>query len=201
MSKARIETFSDGVFAIAATLLVLEIKVPSAAGHSLSHELGRLWPSFAAFVVSFFTIGIIWVNHHALYDRIKECTRTLMFLNLFLLLWVSFIPFPTALVAGYLRDGTAAGQHLAAAFYAATFLLMGLTFFLSYYYAGRKKLLSEELTLVQVRALLRRNAVGQLGYAAAIGVAFVSAPASLAISGLVAAYYVHPGRAASKAGG
>jgi uncharacterized membrane protein len=200
VTKSRLEAFSDGVFAIAITLLVLEIKVPAVGRQSLWHDLGARWPSFAAFVVSFFTIGIIWVNHHALYDRIERSSRTLLFLNLSLLLWVSFIPFPTALVAEHLRDGTPASQHVAAAFYAATFLLMGLTFFGSYLYASHAGLLSEHLSAAQVRALLRRNAVGQLGYAAAIAVAFVSAGASLAIAGLVAAYYVHPGRATTASG-
>ncbi|MFL5896582.1 MAG: TMEM175 family protein [Thermoleophilaceae bacterium] len=194
MTKSRVEAFSDGVFAIAITLLVLEIKVPKAGEHTLWHDLGNLWPSFAAFVVSFFTIGVIWVNHHALYDRIRTSTRTLLFLNLFLLLWVSFIPFPTALVAEHLRDGTSASQHTAAAFYATTFLLMGLSFFAVYLYAGRRRLLIEELTPEQVRALLRRNAVGQFGYAAAVAVSFLSAGAALAITAAVAAYYVHPGR-------
>lgn len=194
MTKSRVEAFSDGVFAIAITLLVLEIKVPKAGGHSLWHDLGQLWPSFAAFAVSFFTIGIIWVNHHALFDRVERGNRTLLFVNLGLLLWVSFIPFPTALVAEHLRDGTAASQHTAAAFYAATFLCMGFAFFANSVYATRAGLLTQTLSPDQVRALLRRNFAGQLGYAAAIALAFVSASVSLALCGLVALYYVHPGR-------
>ena len=98
MSKSRLEAFSDGVFAIAVTLLVLQIEIPGAGG-DLAHEVGQLWPSFASYVVSFFTIGIIWVNHHTIIRRIAQVDRTLLFLNLNLLLWVAFIPWPTALLA------------------------------------------------------------------------------------------------------
>ena len=194
MTKSRLEAFSDGVFAIAVTLLVLEIKVPKVSSHTLWHDIGQLWPSYAAYAVSFFTIGIIWVNHHALFDRIERSSRTLLFVNLTLLFWVSFIPFPTALVAEHLRDGTTASQHTAAAFYSATLLLMGVTFFFIYLYAERSRLLAAEVIERGTRPLLIRNAIGQFGYAAAVGVAFVSAPASLAITAAVAAYYVHPGR-------
>jgi uncharacterized membrane protein len=194
VTKSRLEAFSDGVFAIAATLLVLEIKVPHVDGHSLWHALGDQWPSYAAYAVSFFTIGIIWVNHHAQYDRIRALDRNLLFLNLLLLFWVAFIPFPTALVAEQLRSGSTASQHTAAAVYAVVLLVMGFAFFLAWLYAARARLLPDDLTSADVRALLLRNFAGQIGYVAALGVAFLSAGVSLAICGLVAAYYVHPGR-------
>src|SRR4051794_34457357 len=127
MTKGRLEAFSDGVFAIAITLLVLEIKVPPAGGgHSLAHGLLKLWPSYAGFAVSFVTIGIIWVNHHAVIARVRSVDRKLLFRNLWLLLTVSFIPFPTAVMAEYLREGN--GQDVAVAFYAAWFCVMGLSF-------------------------------------------------------------------------
>src|SRR5205823_11856678 len=85
MTKSRLEAFSDGVFAIAITLLVLQIDIPGPGGN-LAHEVGHLWPSFAAYLVSFFTIGIIWVNHHGIMRRIEKVDRTLLFLNLNLLL-------------------------------------------------------------------------------------------------------------------
>ena len=195
MPTSRLEAFSDGVFAIAITLLVLEIKVPHNSSHSLAHDLAHLWPSFWAYAVSFFTIGIIWVNHHAQYDRIVKSDRTLLFVNLLLLFWVAFIPFPTAVVAEHLRGGTSAAAHTAAAFYAATLLAMGLAFFAGWRYVTRTGLIREDLGPEQARRLLRRNMAGQFGYALAIAVAFVSAIASLAICGLVALYYIHPGRA------
>ena len=113
MRTDRTETFSDGVFAIAITLLVLEIRTP-VHSEDLWHDLGQLWPSYVGFVVSFFTIGVIWVNHHSQFERFVRADRTLLFLNLLLLFWVAFIPFPTALVAEYLRDGSTSAQHIAA---------------------------------------------------------------------------------------
>jgi uncharacterized membrane protein len=192
VTKGRLEAFSDGVFAIAATLLVLDIKVPQTHGASLWHALGDQWPSYAAYAVSFFTIGIIWVNHHAQYDRIRALDRTLLFVNLLLLFWVAFIPFPTALVAEQLRNGSAASQHTAAAVYALVLLVMGFAFFASWAYAARARLLPDDLSAANVRMLLLRNVVGQAGYVAALGIAFVNAAVSLAICGLVAAYYVQP---------
>src|SRR3954469_17222873 len=105
MSTDRLETFSDGVFEIAVTLLILEIGVPHVARGDLAHALVKLWPSYATYVVSFFTIGIIWVNHHSQFMQIERADRVLLFLNLYLLMWVAFIPFPTALLAEYLRAG------------------------------------------------------------------------------------------------
>jgi uncharacterized membrane protein len=192
VTKGRLEAFSDGVFAIAATLLVLEIKVPQTGAASLWHALGEQWPSYAAYAVSFFTIGIIWVNHSAQYDRILRLDRTLLFLNLLLLFWVAFIPFPTALVAEQLRSGSAASQHTAAAVYALVLLVMGFSFFLAWVYAARKRLLPDDMSPEDVRQLLIRNMIGQFGYIAALIVAFWNAGASIAICGLVAAYYVHP---------
>ncbi len=195
MSRGRIEAFSDGVFAIAITLLILEVKVPHPGEHGLWHELAQLWPSYLAFFTSFLTIGIVWINHHAQFDRFASVDRTLNFLNLLLLLWVSFVPFPTALVAEYLRDGNASDQHIAAMVYAATFLALSLSFFALWRYANRASLLTHELSERQVAALTRRNGVGQFAYALALGLAFASAIASLVVCTLTAIYYIHPGRA------
>jgi len=190
VSTSRIEAFSDGVFAIAITLLVLEIKPPT---HStdLWHDLGRLWPSYVGFLVSFFTIGVIWVNHHRQFELFVRADRTLMFLNLLLLFWVAFIPFPTSVVAEYFREGTQ--KDVASAVYAGTFLAMGLSFFSMWVHAGRAGLLGE-VTPEQLRRLTLRNMLGQVGYAIAVALAFVSPPASLALCGAIALYYVHPGR-------
>jgi uncharacterized membrane protein len=191
MTTNRVEAFSDGVFAIAITLLVLEIRPP--AGEDLGRKLLDLWPSYFAYVVSFLTIGIIWVNHHATFDRIVRVDRPLLFSNLMLLMSVSFLPFPTAVVADRLREG--GDKDIAAALYAGSLLVMGACFFITWRYAAhRRGLVTVELTPPQVRALVRRNAVGQGGYVAALAMAFVSAPVSLAICGLVAIYYVFPGR-------
>jgi uncharacterized membrane protein len=190
---SRIEAFSDGVFAIAITLLVLEIQPPKPSGHGLWHDLGTLWPSYTAFVVSFFTIGTIWVNHHAQFARIVRADRTLMFTNLLLLMWVSFIPFPTSLLADSFKRS--AHEDVAAAVYAGTFLAMGLSFFASWTHVARGRLLDPAVTPRQLQMLTRRNALGEVGYAIAVAIAFVSPAASLALCGVVALYYVHPGRA------
>jgi hypothetical protein len=101
-STDRLEAFSDGVFAVAATLLVLNLKVGSGG---LAHALAKQWPHYATYVVSFLTIGIIWLNHHAQFHRIDHPDRTLMVINLFLLMFVTLIPFPTGLLADHLNSG------------------------------------------------------------------------------------------------
>ena len=105
MERGRVEAFSDGVFAVAITFLVLSIKVPSTSGPgSLVHQLLKLWPAFAAWLISFMVIGIIWVNHHTFMNKLARVDRAMLFLNL-LLLFVVFIPDPTEIVTNYLTVG------------------------------------------------------------------------------------------------
>jgi uncharacterized membrane protein len=192
VSTARLEAFSDGVFAIAATLLILDISIPPNSP-DLARALAREWPHYATFAVSFITIGIIWVNHHSQFTVITRVDRTLLFINLALLMVVAFIPFPTGLLASYLRSGNS--QHVAAALYAGTFLVLGIAFFATWRYAATKDHLhGGTLTDAEVRRLVQRNFVGLGPYAVAIGLAFVSAPASLAVCAGVAIYYMLPGR-------
>ena len=99
MDRSRLEAFSDGVFAVAITLLALNLTVTGPGGARLTDQLGSHWPAFVAYLISFFMIGIIWVNHHALVKTVKTVDRTLLFLNLVLLLFVVLIPFATATVA------------------------------------------------------------------------------------------------------
>src|SRR5260221_11659632 len=119
------ETFSDGVFAIAATLLVLEMSVDTAHTHDLGSALLHLWPSYLAYVTSFITIGIIWMNHHTCVETMVRVDRTFLFLNLLLLLTVSFLPFPTRLVADYLQRP---GEQTAVYAYGATFVVMSIIY-------------------------------------------------------------------------
>ncbi len=163
MDRGRLEAFSDGVFAVAITLLALNLAVGGPGHGPLLQQLGQHWPTFIAYLISFFTIGIIWVNHHALMTNIRVVDRTLLFLNLLLLLFVVVIPFATATMAEYLTSG---GQdaHTAMALYAVP--------------RERRR-----------RAWLQFG-VGLLVYLVATGVAFVNAPAALAIIGLVAVYYM-----------
>src|SRR5579863_3093459 len=119
MDKGRLEAFSDGVFAVAITLLVLSLNVPGPGQHtSLVHQLGDQWPSFAAYVISFMVIGIVWVNHHTLIGKLAGADRTILFLNLLMLMFVTVIPFPTHLFAQYLRSG-GFNAKIAAAVYGA----------------------------------------------------------------------------------
>ena len=102
METRRLEAFSDGVFAIAITLLVLEIPVPKAGQRGLWDALLAQWPSFVSYLVSFSVIGIIWVNHHGVLDHLARADRGVLFLNLLFLLGVAFIPFPTERLAEHL---------------------------------------------------------------------------------------------------
>ena len=191
MSPARLEAFSDGVFAIAATLLVLELHVPPVGSSSLVSQLVAQWPSYAGYLVSFLTIGIIWVNHHALFALVHRVDRTLLFLNLLLLLTVSVIPFPTAVVGQWVTDPQQA--PVAAALLGLVFLLMGLAFGSIWLYAVRHRdpaLVSLDPALA--RSAIPRFTVGNVGYLLGIGVAFVSPLVSLLLYGLIAVYYVFP---------
>jgi uncharacterized membrane protein len=190
VKTSRLEAFSDGVFAIAITLLALELPRPE--GNDLWHELATQWPAFAAFGIAFLTVGIIWVNHHALVDRIVQADRRLLFLNLFLLMWVSLIPWPTGLVAEHLSGG---GAQAATAVFSAVFLGMAIAFSAFWLHALRRGYL-EALTPAQRRHLTRRNALGWLFYVVAVALAFVAPYASLALNFAIALYYLLPDRAA-----
>jgi uncharacterized membrane protein len=193
MTMARIEAFSDGVFAIAITLLVLEIKVPEDPEHGLGQALIDQWPAYASYVVSFFIIGIIWVNHHAVFDHLARADRPLLFLNLTLLLFVAVLPFPTNLIATYMQEG-GADERVAAVVYSGTMTLMGVSFGALWLYASTHgRLLGDTLSPEQVRTLTRRFVIGSPVYLLSMLVALVSAPACLAINALVAVYYALPG--------
>ena len=192
MDTKRLESFSDGVFAIAITLLVLEIHVPEAAGDRLAHELAAQWPSYLAYVVSFSVIGIIWMNHHAVVDHLRVANRPFMGLNLFLLLWVGLIPWPTQMVAEYMREG-GDGERVAALVYSGTMTMMGVSFGLLWGYASRdRRLLGSDLDDAEIARRTRRFQLGAPIYVVSIVVALFSAPASIAIIAALAVYYAVP---------
>ena len=193
MTTSRIEAFSDGVFAIAITLLVLEIHVPEDPEDGLGAALLDQWPAYASYVVSFFVIGIIWVNHHAVFDHLERADRPLLFLNLVLLMFVGLLPWPTNLLATYMQEG-GADERVAAVVYSGTMTLMGATFGALWLYATRhRQLLGDTLTPEEIRTLTRRFTAGSPLYAVSILVALVSAPACLALNALLAVYYALPG--------
>ncbi|MFD5462840.1 TMEM175 family protein [Kitasatospora sp. NPDC127059] len=185
----RIEAFSDGVFAIAITLLVLEIKIPQAHGAAeLWRALGAQWPSYFAYVVSFLVIGVVWVNHHALFAHLATVDRTLMFLNLLLLMLISVLPFPTAVVAQNLRNGSAA--NVAAAVYGGVMVGQAVLFSVFWNYATRTgRCFDAWVDVPAARAARWRFEVGLVVYPLTVGLAFLSAPAALAVHGLLALYY------------
>jgi len=189
-ATGRIQAFSDGVFAIAITLLVLDLHVPPRGdGHSLAHDLGHEWPSYAAYVVSFLVICIIWINHHQVLDTLRVVDRPVLFANLALLGVVSAIPFPTRLLAEYLTAGW--DGSVAAAVYGATMLAMSIAFTTLWVLVTREEaaLLHEHVDAGQARRAVRRFSFGLLVYLMTIVVAFASAPAALVLHGLIAVYY------------
>jgi uncharacterized membrane protein len=193
MSKGRLEAFSDGVIAVAITLLVLDIRPPSIASrHSLGHELLQLWPNYAAYATSFITIGIIWMNHHWMIRRLRDADHTILALNLLLLMSIGILPFATSLMALYLRQSS--GEHIAAAVYSGAFLVMSICFLSlnRHILFSKTHLLGPQLTEQQRRSIIGRSFVGLIPYAAATALAFVSPYITLIICGVVAVYYALP---------
>ena len=183
------EAFSDGVFAVAITLLALDLR--PGEGDTLGQQLiaRSALAGYAAYVVSFLVIGIIWVNHHAMFRQIVRIDRPALFYNLLVLLFVAAIPFPTALLAEHLRDG--ADSHAAAFAYSAVMFLMGVSFSLLWSRAVRGgRLLDRPMNRDEERVAVRRFGIGMLAYLAMMGVALVSAPFTLAGHLLIAVYYV-----------
>jgi uncharacterized membrane protein len=190
VTKTRLEAFSDGVLAIAITLLVIEIRPPEVhEGERLTHALWAQWPSYVAYLVSFLTIGVIWLNHHRVFERVVRVDGPLLVLNLNLLLWTALIPFPTAVVAEYL-GGAGEAARTAAALYCGVLLLMGLAFGgLFAWITHDDRLLDRLPPPGVVRAARVRFMVGLVVYAVAFALSWMSAPLTLVLCGLMALYY------------
>jgi uncharacterized membrane protein len=199
----RVEAFSDGVFAVAITLLVLNIHglnnpanpPPDFGSHSiltLSALLRGQWPTYLAFATSFATIGVMWINHHRLFTHIKHVDTNLFALNLFLLFVIVFIPFPTALLASYI---THPEDHLAALLYSATGIVLAISFSLLWRYASHKnRLLGENVDQEAVQAITNQYRLGPLFYVLAFVLAFIYVPASVVLTLLLALFFALPGR-------
>jgi uncharacterized membrane protein len=196
---ARIEAFSDGVFAIAMTLLVLDVKVPRDLpdGTTLGVALARQWPSYLAFVTSFATILIMWVNHHRIFTLIGRFDDRLLFYNGLLLLGVTVVPFPTGLVAEYLGHP---GQYLAAAVYNGTFIVIALLFNLLWRTAStRRRLIHGSASQDSVRAITDSYRWGPAIYSIAFALAFINVAASLALNLALAVHFARPTSTARRA--
>jgi uncharacterized membrane protein len=180
------ETYSDGVFAIAATLLVLEFSVDSS--DELGSQLLQLWPSYLAYLTSFITIGIIWMNHHHAVSLMGRTDRTFLFINNLLLMTVAFLPFPTKLVAQFLQSD---GEKAAALTYAATFVLMSVIYNTWWRYAsGSRRLIADGVPDSALRAVSRAFDPGVPMYATVFVVAFFSPLVSVMLTFAIAAFYL-----------
>jgi uncharacterized membrane protein len=189
LSTARLETFADGVFAIAATLLILNVEVPELGDRSLAHELARLWPAYVGYAVSFLTIGIIWVNHHTVLGQLRGIDRTFLFINVFFLLCIAFIPFPTRLLATYVRtdDGKAAAFA-----YGITLTATAVFFNLMWRYAigAGGRLLRPDADRRVVDGITRSYRPGVPMYAGATVVGVFQAEIGAALFAAIALFYV-----------
>ncbi len=190
----RLEAFSDGVFAIAITLLVLEIRLPGGEaeeGHLLD-QLLHLWPSYLAYVISFITIGIMWINHDALLKDIKRADRPFLFINAILLMLITFLNFPTVLMAEYLQTADA---NVAALFYSGTLFVIAILYNgIWWYAASHEGIFSAKIDRAFMQKVTRQYMFGPLYYLAAMVIAFFSPLLSILICLGLAVYFALTGR-------
>jgi uncharacterized membrane protein len=189
---SRVEAFSDGVFAIAITLLILEVHVPTGPAGSLASALARQWPTYISFLISFAFIGIMWVNHHRLFNHIQRSDNLLLFLNLLLLLGVTVVPFPTALLATHYLS--AADRVVAAAVFNGTYLVIAIFFNVLWHHAVKSGLL-DAATLESASSISKQYAVGPVAYLVCFGLSWISVPASILMNVVLAIFFAIPPKA------
>lgn len=183
---SRLEAFSDGVFAIAITLLILEIDVPLHSEH-LAHDLLHTWPSFLAYLLSFAVILIMWINHHTICRLICRSDRRFLLLNGLLLMLITFINYPTAVLADYL---TSSHARTALQFYNATFVVTACAFNVLWRYASHDgRLFGPDVNADTIAGVTRAFRFGPLYYLLSFLLGFVSVPLSLALNIGLAVYY------------
>jgi uncharacterized membrane protein len=190
---SRVEAFSDGVFAVAITLLIFQVKTPPAGSGALAEELLRQWPSYFSFAISFMFIGIMWINHHRLFTHINRCDNVLLSLNLLLLMGVTFVPFPTSVLAVHLL---VPDRRAAAILFNGTYLAIAIFFNLLWRYAAspHRHLIPPGADNSSVARITRQYAIGPLSYLVCFVLSWVSVPASLAFNLLLAFYFAIPPR-------
>ena len=192
---SRIEAFSDGVFAIAITLLVIEIGVPHLGdepeGTTLVGALVDRWPSYLGYVISFLVIGTVWANHHNRFRFIVRSDHVLLFLNTLFLMCVAFIPFPTALLAEYVREPEQ--RTTAVAVYSGTLAVTAIFFTALWLYAANNyRLVDWSLSPALLRSMTRRYVAGMVLYILAFALAFVSVVVTLLLIVALALLFVLP---------
>jgi len=182
---ARLETFSDGVFAIAATLLILDVRL--SGGGSVAHQFVNAWPSYAAYAISFATLGIVWVNHHTVFTQIGRVDRTFLFINVLFLMVIAFSPFPTRVLAEHLREGSKA----AAFAYGLTFTVMAVCYGALWFYAAvGRRLIAPEADQRTVSGISRSFAPGSIIYGTATLSSLISAWLAVGLYAAIALFYV-----------
>ena len=190
MNRSRLEAFSDGVFAVAITLLALDLAVKGPGNGDLASLLGHRWPAFVAYLISFFTIGIIWVNHHTMMNGVVAVTRGLLYLNLLLLAVVVTIPFATSTLADYLLAGRP-NANTAAALFAGVFELMSIAFALvSEWVLRHDQYVRDPMSAAAKKPARLSFYAGQVPYLIAFVVAFVNVWATVAITAATGIYYI-----------
>jgi uncharacterized membrane protein len=190
LTKNRLEAFSDGVFAIAITLLVIEIRPPTPAeGESLARALWEQWPHYLGYFLSFLVLGVMWLNHHRIFEPAVRVDGIVLVLNLNLLLWAVLIPFPTAVVADFLREG-GDDAKTAVALYGGVILLAAISFTALFVGITREGIVDQLPTPEQVRAARLRFGLGVGVYTGAFLLSWLSPPLALAAHGTMAAYYL-----------
>ncbi len=188
---ARTEAFSDGVFAFAITLLVLNLRDPSTSGVSLSQGLINEWQSFFALVTSFITVLVMWLNHHNMFSHIERVDRRLMLRNGILLLFVVLTPFTTSIVAAHM---TSPDSGTAAAVYSGNFLFIAIAWNALWRYCAKgRRLLSEDVTDAEARTITQQYLVAPLGSVVALAISLVSGLASVTVVLVIAAFYAITG--------
>jgi uncharacterized membrane protein len=194
-SPGRMEAFSDGVFSIIITLLVLDLRVPRLValhGGSLGAALLDQWPAYVAFVLSFLQVGVVWANHHTMFHYIHRTDHKLLVYNLLLLLAVAVLPFTTAVLSEYIR-GDEAQARLAAQIYSGALMLVGVTINLIWQHALNARLVHPRADPHRLYALRRHWLLVPVLYAAAFALAFVDVSVSVAMYVVLLFYYALPG--------
>jgi TMEM175 potassium channel family protein len=191
VTKNRVEAFSDGVFAIVITLLVIELRPPDVGkNESLADALWNLWPNYLAYFVSFAVIGVMWLNHHRIFELVQVVDGVLLALNLNLLLWMALIPFPTAVVADYLRAG-GTNARTAVAFYSLVVLLAAIAYTMLYTWIVRdERIMGVRIPPDVLKAARIRFGIGVLFYVLALGLSFLAPYVALTLHGVMALYYL-----------
>jgi uncharacterized membrane protein len=191
---ARIEAFSDGVFAIAATLLAVDLKPPRGAtsGAQLAHALAEQWPMYVSYAMSFLYIGIIWAHHHAVFKLVKRSDQVFLTLNILFLMVIAVLPFPTAVLGEYL--GERGDRHrIATLLYTGTLFLAGALFNALWLWGKHEaRLIDDELDAELIRATTRHYLVAPLAYALAFVVAWWSPVIAVLIVFVMAFFYLLP---------